>query len=122
MQNEADFVSATPILASLDIHKTVDFYVSRLGFTAVHAEQAVYGIVGRGQVHIHFWACSDRRIAEATACRIQVKGVEALYAHCSSQQIVHPNGALTSKPWGTKEFSVLDSDGNLVTFYEENAA
>lgn len=121
MQLDADFLSATPILASLDIKNSVEFFVSRLGFTAVYVEQDVYGIVTRGKVSVHFWACSDRTIAEATACRLQVNGIEQLFAHCLAQKIVHPNAPLTHKPWGTREFGVLDPDGNLVTFYEINA-
>jgi hypothetical protein len=31
---------------------------------------------------------------------------------------IHPNGPLTIKPWGQKEFSVLDPDNNLLTFGE----
>ena len=29
---------------------------------------------------------------------------------------IHPNGQLEIKPWGQKEFSVLDPDNNLLTF------
>jgi hypothetical protein len=29
---------------------------------------------------------------------------------------IHPNGKLQTKPWGQKEFSILDPDNNLLTF------
>jgi hypothetical protein len=29
---------------------------------------------------------------------------------------MHPNGYLETKPWGQKEFSLLDPDNNLLTF------
>ena len=29
---------------------------------------------------------------------------------------IHPNGDLQTKPWGQREFSVLDPDHNLLTF------
>ncbi len=115
------FVSATPVLASLDIEQSVEFFVSKLGFTREYASQGEYGIVSNGPVEIHFWACADRRIAEATSCRVQVHGVQALHARCASQAIVHPNAPLDTKPWGTKEFAILDPDGNLVTFFEDVA-
>lgn len=113
------FVSATPVLASLDIERSVEFFVSKLGFTSVHASQGEYGIVSNGPVEIHFWACANRSIAEATSCRVQVHGVQDLHSQCASQAIVHPNAPLDTKPWGTKEFAILDPDGNLVTFYED---
>lgn len=120
--SDVRFVAATPVLASLDIRQSVDFCVNRLGATAVHVEQGVYGIVALGGVHIHFWACRDRRIAEATGCRIAVEGVDALFAHCAQQGIVHPNAPLHDTAWGTREFAVLDGDGNLITFHERTAS
>ncbi len=115
-------VAATPILASLDITRTVAFYADQLGFEVVHAEPGVYGIVRQGPVSIHFWACNDPKIAQATACRIQVQGIERLYAACCDRQIVHPNAPLAAKPWGGQEFAILDPDGNLVTFHQAEGA
>lgn len=112
-------VAATPVLASLDIKRTLAFYGAKLGFTEVHAAPGEYGIVERDGVALHFWACDDPAIAQATACRIEVRGVAALHAHCAALGIVHPNGPLATKPWGSLEFSVLDEDGNLLTFHED---
>jgi len=122
MSAETFFISATPVLASLDIERSVDFFCSQLGFTPVHVQQGVYGVVAHGEVDLHFWACADRKIAEATSCRFQVEGVEALHAKCVGLSIVHPNAPLQGKPWGAREFSVLDPDGNLVTFSEPGRA
>ena len=112
------FVSATPVLASLDIERSVEFFAAKLGFSKVHIVQNEYGIVANGPVQIHFWACSDPSIAEATGCRVRVEGIESLHTLCRNHAIVHPNAPLENKPWGTKEFAILDPDGNLVTFYE----
>jgi catechol 2,3-dioxygenase-like lactoylglutathione lyase family enzyme len=121
MQAETKFISATPVLASLDIARSVDFYVSKLACTVIHAEQGVYGIVSLGALALHFWACTDRRIAEATSCRVDVSGIDAWFAHCTQAGIVHPNAPLHDTPWGTREFAVLDVDGNLITFCERAA-
>ena len=32
---------------------------------------------------------------------------------------IHPNAPLQTKPWGQKEFSLLDPDRNLLTFGEK---
>lgn len=109
---------AAPVLASLDIERTIAFYGSRLGFTRVYADPGVWGIVSRDDVYIHFWACSEKHIAESTSCRVYVTGVDALYAEMQAQGVVHPNASLQTKPWGAREFGVLDQDGNLVTFAE----
>ena len=112
------FISATPILASLDVNRSVEFFCSKLGFSLVHATQGQYGIVVSGSVEVHFWACAEKHIAEATACRIQVSGIDLLYQSCVDHGIVHPNAALSKKAWGSHEFAVLDPDGNLITFHE----
>lgn len=118
MTTTTEFISAIPVLASLDIERSAEFFAAKLGFHKVYIAQGRYGIVSNGPVQIHFWSCTDRHIAEATGCRVQVHEIEGLYAQCAGQAIVHPNAPLESKPWGTKEFAILDPDGNLVTFYE----
>jgi uncharacterized glyoxalase superfamily protein PhnB len=111
--------SAVPVLASLNITKTIQFYCSVFGFTKIYEEPAAYGIVQRDAVQIHFWACSEKHIAENTGCRINVKEIDALYAELQPKRVVHPNAPLQQKPWGTREFGVVDEDGNLITFFEE---
>jgi catechol 2,3-dioxygenase-like lactoylglutathione lyase family enzyme len=122
MSTQIQFIAATPVLASLDIERSAEFFSSKLGFTKIHVAQGEYGMVSNGSIEIHFWACKDRHIAEATGCRVQVQGIESLYSQCASHAIVHPNAPLASKPWGTKEFAILDPDGNLVTFHERTDA
>ena len=46
-------------------------------------------------------------------------GIEAMYAEYQKRGgKVHPNGALQTKPWGTKEFGAIDPNGVCVTFQE----
>lgn len=110
--------AATPVLPSLDLGRTVAFYRERLGFEEVHVAPD-YAIVDRGAVALHFWACGDPDLPKASGCRIEVVGIDALYAQCAALGIVHPNAPLADRPWGSREFAVLDPDGNLVTFHEE---
>jgi catechol 2,3-dioxygenase-like lactoylglutathione lyase family enzyme len=114
---DTDFVSAVPVLPSLDIQSSVDFFASRLGFAVHYASPGQYGIVARGDVVIHFWACDDPDLPGASGCRVSVRNIESIYAHCTREQIVHPNGALKTTPWN-REFAILDPDHNLVTFFE----
>jgi catechol 2,3-dioxygenase-like lactoylglutathione lyase family enzyme len=113
---------AAPVLASLDIERSIAFWCSRLGFSKVYVDPGVWGIVARDSVQVHFWPCADRHIAENTSCRIYVTGIDDLHAEAAAQGIVHPNAPLSDKPWGSREFGVLDPDGNLVTFAERRGA
>ena len=98
MSKPIDFTLFTPVLASLDIKRSVAFFCAKLGFIKIYTEQGTYGIVSSGSVSIHFWACADRRIAEAIGCRIGVQGIEALFAQCSRHHIVHANAPLAKAP------------------------
>jgi DNA-binding transcriptional MerR regulator len=113
-------VRALPVLASTDIEETLRFYVERLGFTTV-AAYPDHGITDRDGVQIHFWLTDDAEIPKQTGCRVDVRGIEALHAELDAAGVVHPNGPLRDQPWGLREFSVLDGDGNLITFAERPA-
>jgi hypothetical protein len=56
-----------------------------------------------------------------TMIRLGVRGIDDLYGHCLENEIAHPNAPLAEQPWGFREFSVTDADGNLVTFFEPPA-
>lgn len=112
-------MAATPVLPSLDIGRTVAFYCEQLGFEAVHVAPD-YAIVEREAVELHFWPCEDPDLPKASGCRVEVVGIEALHAQCAALGIVHPNAPLADKPWGSREFAVLDPDGNIVTLHEED--
>jgi glyoxalase/bleomycin resistance protein/dioxygenase superfamily protein len=113
-------ISAIPKLASLDIAKSLSFF-ERLGFASRFSSSA-YGVAERDGVAIHFWRCSDPRIPRETGCRIIVHGIDELYETYARLNVVHPNGQLETKPWGTREFAILDIDGNLLTFQESAVA
>jgi catechol 2,3-dioxygenase-like lactoylglutathione lyase family enzyme len=110
--------AAVPILPARDVEATARFYRDRLGFQIVHAERE-YGIVARDGVEVHFWGPSGIDPAETDGmCRIGVNGIDELYEQCGRAGIVHPNGPLQRKPWGTREFAATDLDNNLITFFE----
>lgn len=54
-----ELVFATPVLASLDIARTLDFYATKLGFRAVLGDRDDFAIVIRDSVELHFWRCED---------------------------------------------------------------
>jgi DNA-binding transcriptional MerR regulator len=114
---DATVLRAIPKLASLDLERTQRFWAEKLGFERLFTYPD-YGISGRDGVQIHFWVTDDADIPKATGCRVDVTGVDAMYEEMSAAGVVHPSGPLTDQPWGFREFSVLDGDGNLVTFGE----
>ncbi len=109
---------AVPKFPAAVVLASLEFYKKKLGFTKLF-DYGDYAAIKRDGVEIHLWECSDKSIAENTACRIAVNEIEALYAEYQQAGVIHPNGALEQKPWGVTEFVALDLDGNGLFFFEE---
>jgi catechol 2,3-dioxygenase-like lactoylglutathione lyase family enzyme len=109
----AHITSTVPVLASLDIGQTLDFYTRHLGFTAI-AKHPDYLIVQRDGAEIHFWLCADQHIAENTSCYVRVADTDALFAEFSSTGLNLAAPAVLA--WGMKELYVIDPHGNLLKF------
>jgi catechol 2,3-dioxygenase-like lactoylglutathione lyase family enzyme len=128
-------VSAVPTLPSADLDRSLEFYRDLLGFEVVHRDDG-FAVLRRDTVTLNLWGATDEAwrasldadkpvssgtesfIAGTASCRIAVTGIEELFAACRAHEIVHPNGALAERPWGAREFTVLDPDGNGVTFFQ----
>lgn len=108
--------SVSPILTSYDILNTALFYEQKMGFTVESSMPEMgYLIVSRGSVDLHFSLHKSGSPATTmTECYIYVDGVDALYAEYEAASVVHPNGKLEDKPWGMREFTALDGDGNAL--------
>lgn len=112
------FLSAVPILASLNTAETIAFYTKTLDFT-FYSEWDGYLIFGKDGVFLHFWTTDNPEIPKQTGCYINVDHVDELYAKYEPTGCVHPNGALTDMPWGMRQFSILDNNGNIIHFGED---
>lgn len=98
---------------------TRDFYVSQLGFTDIgSADYEGYLLVKKDNIEIHFFEHKELNPAENYGqVYIRVEHIETLYQTMLAKGTnVHPSGHLQTKPWGQKEFALLDPDHNLLTF------
>lgn len=108
-----------PKLPMRDKTATLDFYVQKLGFEVFgRADFEGYLMVQKDQVQIHFFAFQDLVPTENYGqVYIRTDDIESLYRLALAQKIAIPRlGHLATKPWGVKEFSLLDPDHNLLTF------
>jgi len=109
--------TAIPILASLNADETIKFYTEKLGF-AFHHNWDGYLIFSKDEIEIHLWPTTDEEIPKSTGCYVRVTQVEELFKAYKEQCVVHPNGTLEIKPWGMRQFSILDNNGNIIHFGE----
>lgn len=110
---------ALPTLPCRSIPATVDFY-RRLGFSGgANAFDAAYAILTLGDIELHFFAHPALLPAENHAgCYIRTDRVEQLHAAFLVARLpavgIPRLEAVSDKPWGMREFALVDHDGNLV--------
>ena len=110
---------AIPTLPCRSVSATVAFY-KRLGFEGgAHEFSSEYAILRRGAVELHFFAHKEFVPANSSAgCYIRVLDVEDIYRSFSSSQLPRTGiprmDILEDKPWGLREFAIVDADGNLL--------
>ena len=113
------FDRAIPILPSRSIDATVEFY-RRLGFEGgPHEFNSAYAILRRGQIELHFFEHAALVPAESFAgCYLRVRDVESLHQAFASAALpstgIPRMDALEDKPWGLREFAIVDPDGSLL--------
>lgn len=108
-----------PKLPMRDIQVTKDYYVNQLGFEQTGSvDYKDYLMLRKDQIEIHFFAFSELDPKENYGqVYIRTNDIDALYQSLLDRNVaIHPAGHLQVKPWGQKEFSLLDPDNNLLTF------
>jgi hypothetical protein len=104
-----------PVLASLDLDQTQEFYVGQLGFAQIVYREDNYLIVRREEMELHFWLANDRIHPENTSCYIRGGQVAALYAEFRARGVPKLSD-FSVRPWNMKEFHLHDPHGNLLRF------
>jgi len=108
-----------PKLPMRDKAVTKDFYLNKLGFQEFgNADYEEYLMVKMDRIQIHFfeYKALDPKSNDGQVY-IRTDDIDSLYQELLNKNIsIHPAGHLQVKPWGQREFSLLDPDYNLLTF------
>ncbi len=131
-----------PAMPVRDVAAATVFYRDRLGFEVLHQDEG-FAVLGRDDARLHLWQAGDESwrervalrespvssgaesfIAGTASCRILVEHVDDLCQELRAQDVLHPvsQGGVSTTDFGTREFAVLDADGNLISFFEWSAA
>jgi hypothetical protein len=108
-----------PKLPMRDKAITRDYYINQLGFYEFgSADFDGYLMVQKDQIQIHFFEFKTLVPKENYGqVYIRTDNIDSLYQSMLDRGVdIHPSGPLQLKPWGQKEFSMLDPDNNLLTF------
>lgn len=106
-----------PKLPMRDKALTKEYYLNNLGFREL-GDYDDYLIVGKDTIEIHFFKFIGLDPKENYGqVYIRTDAIDQLYQSLlDNKTSIHPNGHLEIKPWGQKEFALLDPDNNLLTF------
>jgi len=110
------FMRAAPEVPVADLDEAIAYYSDRLGFrTASRMPNGEYAVVERNDVALHLF--SDGEVPAAIAFHIFVDGLDPLEQELGARgaQITQ---AIELKPWGTRDFRVVDPFGNEIKFTE----
>ena len=106
-----------PKLPFINKDETIDFY-NTIGFQ-LDADYGQYLIFSLEQTELHFFShdnLNPKKSDFMIYLRVNAE-IEKLYNRLIEKAIsIHPNGKLEKKPWNQIEFSMIDSNGTLLTF------
>jgi hypothetical protein len=111
-----------PKLPMRDKSVTMNFYLNLMGFKLFgHAGHKGYLMIEKDDIQLHFFEFTGLDPLENYGqIYIRTDDIEHLYKSALEHQVPMPAaGHLEAKPWGQKEFSILDPDHNLITFDQE---
>lgn len=100
---------------------TIRYYTEKLGFKIFGSPNyPEYLMIEKDNIQIHFFLFTDLDPEQNYGqVYIRVNQIDNYYQTLLDNKVrIHPNGFLEAKPWGQREFSLLDPDGNLLTFGE----
>lgn len=98
---------------------TKDFYINQLGFRPLgNVDYNGYLMLQKDTIELHFFEFKELDPNKNYGqVYIRTDDIEHLYQSLLEKKVsIHPAGPLQLKPWGQKEFSLLDPDNNLLTF------
>jgi len=113
----AKLTRIAPELPAANLQAALAYYEQKLGFrVAMQMPDGRYSIVERDDVAIHLFQDGVEK-HPPTGVHIFTSDIEALYAEFL-QSGARLTQAITRKPWGNRDFRVLDDSGNELKFTE----
>ena len=115
--NEPHMISAQPALPVADVERAFDFY-EKLGFRKHFQNRDLHLLIEKDGVILHL---ATQLLSGVGGCQIMVRGVGRLYESARDAGL-EPFHDLMDEPWGCRDFTLADPDGNLITFSEPLAS
>lgn len=96
----------------------ISLFVDTLGFQVLHRDDTLC-VVARGGAKAYLVESPEYAAKDRPELSIDTDDIDAVYAEIAARapHRLHPNGrTVTQKPWGSREFAVLDETTVCVVF------
>jgi catechol 2,3-dioxygenase-like lactoylglutathione lyase family enzyme len=116
-QAKAKFEAVTPRLPVSDVEKALDFYIARLGFRLgwKWGDPLTHANVCRDSIALDLVANPAGQPGTAMAY-IQLSGIDAYFSELKGRNV--ESSPLQNRPYGMRDFEVVDPSGNRLAFGE----
>lgn len=110
-------IEINPKLPMRSKELTKEFYLKKLNFIEL-GDYGDYLMIKKDNIEIHFFEFKELDPKQNYGqVYIRTDDIDGLYhLLLKNNTTIHPDGHLQTKPWGQKEFALLDPDSNLLTF------
>ncbi len=121
-KTETKFLHLSPVLASANVQRDIDWYESKLGFKNVYDSSNYqegtidYAVVGRQNLFLHLQFQYPEDMT-STDIKFQVQNIEPLFEEYVSKGVLTSDKINRKTAWNTSEFVLFDPNGNRITFF-----
>lgn len=122
-EDETKMLFMSPVLASENVARDIEWYEQKLGFKNVYDSTAYsdnpvdYAVLGRQDLYLHLQFQFPQDMT-STDIRFQVKNIQPIFQEYLAKDLFKED-ALWETAWGTREFGFFDLSGNRLTFFED---
>jgi catechol 2,3-dioxygenase-like lactoylglutathione lyase family enzyme len=113
------FEGISPVFQVSDVTQALTFYCERLGFAVgwTWGEPPTHANVCRGQIGINLTL--EPSEAGSGEAYVGLRGIDTYYAELQARNV--KVGELDDRPYGMRDFALIDEDGNRLVFGESIA-
>jgi catechol 2,3-dioxygenase-like lactoylglutathione lyase family enzyme len=117
MNNSIVFQRLQVALGVRDVARSIAFYRRHLGFEVLSTMGDDFALLGRDSVTVALVLTPTPAVAAFAGCYVYVSEVESLHDACVREG-VPITSALTTHPWGNRDFVIRDPDGHQIAIGE----
>ncbi|PZR24273.1 MAG: hypothetical protein DI539_00955 [Flavobacterium psychrophilum] len=111
--NKPKVQSIAAQLPCLDFEAAKHFYVDILDCILVGEFEDLL-IFLMDDIEFHLWRCDDKNIPENSSIYLRVNAIDQLFEYYQKRLLGEVQ--IYDRPWGMREFYIIDPSGNLLKF------